>query len=120
MVFWTTSTWLLTYPLVLKFGYVGVGIASAIVSLTSAATVYFIKKQIPVSVGKSIFGPLVISILMFFCVKILQTIFPKSLSDLIVTIIMGMIIYLGASFAMFRKKLLEDAMIIINSMIFKK
>ena len=50
LVFWTSATWLLTYPLVLKYGYIGVGIASAIVASTSLLTVYFVKKEIPVTV----------------------------------------------------------------------
>ena len=120
MVFWTSATWVLTFPLVIRFGYIGVGIASALVSVSSIATVYFVKKQIRLKIAKSVIGPLLISILMFLSIKTLQTIFSQTLSDLILTIIIGGLIYLCASFAIFRKRLIEDAMIIINSMIFKK
>ncbi|MDO8487438.1 MAG: oligosaccharide flippase family protein [Candidatus Curtissbacteria bacterium] len=119
MVFWTTSTWLLTYPLVSKFGYVGVGIASAIVAVTSIATVYFVKKEIPISVGKSIIGPLAISITMFLVVKSLQNVLVPNLLGLIITIISGVVVYIILSFAVFRRHLFEDAMIIIKSLLSK-
>lgn len=120
MVFWTAATWVLTYPLVAQMGYTGVGVASAIVSVTSIATVYVIKKELPVHVVRNIIGPLFISILMFVSVKAVQNVFANSTADLILTILIGAIIYIGASLAIFRRHLVEDAMIIVNSMLFKK
>lgn len=120
MIFWTGATWILTFPLVLKFGYIGVGIASALVAITSITTIYFVKKQIPVAVSKSIVGPLLISIIMYLTIILLQNIFPNSLSDLILTILIGGLVYIFASFALFRKRLVEDAMIIINSIVSRK
>lgn len=120
MVFWTIITWALTYPLVVKMGYIGVGIASALVSVTSLATIYFVKREIPVKISKSIIGPLLVSTLMFLCIKAVQNVFSGGISDLILTILIGSVIYLSASFAIFRRRLVEDAMIIINTMIFKK
>ena len=119
MVFWTSATWLLTYPLVLKFGYIGVGIASAIVASTSVATIYFIKKEIPISVVKNIFSPLVISILMFMSVKALGSYLATNIPGLILTISLGAIIYLIISFAVLKKRLLEDYKIILKSLIRK-
>lgn len=120
MVFWTIATWALTYPLVLKYQYLGVGIASAIVAATSLGTIYFVKKEIPVSVGKSIFGPLIISVLMFFSVKAISGFLASNIAGLILTIIAGVIIYFTTSIAIFRKHLMEDAMLIIRSIISRK
>lgn len=120
MVFWTAATWALTYPLVVKFGFIGVGIASAIVSVSSIATIYFIKRGLPVSVGRSIFGPLTISMIMFLIVRILATNFVSSFAGLILVILVGAIIYFTISFAIFRRHLIEDAMTIINAVLFKK
>ncbi len=120
MVFWTAITWLITYPLVLKFGFIGVGIGSAIVATTSLATIYFVKKEIPISVGKSIIGPLLISILMFLTIRAMYTVIPNTFSNLFLTIIAGAIIYFTASFAIFRRHLIEDAMVIIRSIVTRK
>ena len=116
MVFWTVATWVLTYPLVVKFGYIGVGLASAIVAATSIAIIYFVKKEIPVSVGKNIFGPFAISALMFLLVKITVNVLVKDIFGLILTIIIGAIIYFALSFAVFKRHLTEDAIIIIRSL----
>src|SRR3990167_9224198 len=120
MVFWTAATWILTVPLVSKFGYVGVGLASAIVASTSIATVYFIKKQIPISVARNILGPFIISLLMFLSIKLIQSVLSNSVSSLILTIIVGVIIYFTTSIVFFKKQLIDDATTIISSLIFKK
>lgn len=119
MVFWTASTWILTIPLVLNFGFIGVGIASAIVASTSLATIYFAKKEIPVSVGKSIFGPLLVSAVMFVSVLAIQETMAPSILGLIVTMIIGAAIYLTVSFAILKKHLVEDVRIILTSLFLK-
>lgn len=119
MVFWTAATWILTVPLVTKYGYVGVGIASAIVSVTSLATIYFVKKQIPVSIGRSIFGPLLVSALMFFSIRAILNFMSNNIPGLILTILMGAIIYFTISFAILRRHLTADAKTIINAIIFR-
>lgn len=119
MVFWTSATWLLTYPLITRFGYVGVGIASAIVASTSIMTIYFVKKELPIHVGKNILGPLFVSIVMFFSIRFLSQIMNQSFPSLILMIIIGAAIYLISSFAIFRKSLINDAIIIINSIVKK-
>ena len=119
MIFWTAATWLLTYPLVLKFGYIGVGLASALVAVTSISTIYFVKQQMPVSVGKNIFGPLSLSVLMFFAVRSLQSIIATNILGLILLIVLGAIIYFVLSLAIFKKHLIEDAKIILGSLISK-
>lgn len=119
MIFWTSATWILTYPLVTRFGYVGVGIASAIVATTSIATIYFVKKEISISVGKSIIGPLLISAVMFLVVKSLQNVLPSTFPSLLATIVVGAATYIVISFSVFRKRLVEDAMIIVRSLFSK-
>lgn len=117
MIFWTAATWILTIPLVMRFGYTGVGIASAVVASTSLATIYFVKKEIRVSVSRSIFGPLLISIIMFFVVRSILSVVPENLFGLIFAIIFGAIIYLTVSFAILKKHLTEDIMIIIKALL---
>lgn len=115
MVFWTSATWILTYPLILEFGYLGVGIASAIVASTSLGTIYFVKKEIPISVGKNVIGPLAISTLMYLAMRFLSNVMDNNFPSLILTVIVGAAIYLISSFAVFRKNLINDALVLINS-----
>lgn len=119
MVFWTSATWILTFPLVFKFGYLGVGIASAIVAVTSIGTIYFVKKEIPISVGKNIIGPLAISIVMFFLIKAISTSFEPSIFNIVLSITTGVFIYFALSLSVFKRHLVEDAMIIIKSLLSK-
>ena len=116
MIFWTIATWVLTYPLVLKLGYIGVAIASAIVAVSSIITVYFVKKEIPVSVGKSIFGPLLTAAIMFIVVRTIIDTTTVGIFGLILTVTIGAIIYFIVSFAIFRKHLTEDFSMIIKSL----
>lgn len=120
MIFWTIATWILIFPLIHLYGYIGVGITSAIVSATSLATIYFTKKIIPISVGKSIIGPLFLSILMFITVKAIASVIAYTALGLTISIISGAIIYLVSSFTIFRKHLVKDVLIILNSLLIKK
>lgn len=119
MVFWTSSTWVLIYPLVALYGYLGVGLSSALISVTSLATIYFVKREISVSVGKSIFGPLATSLLMFFLIKSLQFYLNRSFFDILITVLVGGVFYLLVSFAIFKKQLIDDAMIMFKSFVSK-
>lgn len=119
MVFWTVLTWLLTIPLTLKFGYIGAALASAAVAATSSLTIYFVKKEINVSVSKNIFGPLLLSVITFVLAKNLLAYLPNSLISLIFTIIFSAIIYFVMSVGIFRERLLKDFMTIVKSLISK-
>ena len=120
MIFWTTLTWILTIFFVVKFGYLGVALASALVATTSLLTIYFVKRQVPVTFANNVFGPLLISILMFLLTRVLANLIATNFLGLIFTVIFGVIIYFVMSFAILRKRLVEDTMIIINSLILKK
>lgn len=119
MVVWTILIWPLTLILVKIFGFIGVGIASAIVAASTSITIYFVKKEIPVSIGRNIFLPFVISILMFVIVKTTLTFFPSNIFGLILAILVGGIIYLFFSLGVFGKNLIDQAKIIFNALIQK-
>jgi O-antigen/teichoic acid export membrane protein len=54
MVMWTALTWISTPICLYFFGYQGVAVASALVSLTSIVTVWMVKRHIPINVWPSI------------------------------------------------------------------
>ncbi len=119
MIFWTIATWVLTIPLVIKFGFIGVGIASALVASTSVVTIYFAKKSVSVNITKSVIGPLFISIIMFFYIKGLLILLPSGITSLIFSILSGAIIYLAISLLLFKNILKADLMVITKSIFFK-
>jgi O-antigen/teichoic acid export membrane protein len=120
MFFWTSVTWLLTYPLVLTFGYIGVAVASAIVSITSIVTLYFVKKEIDIKVAKNIIGPLSISIFMYIIVTATLNILPKSFISVFIAIIIGVSSYFVMSLVIFKNHIVSDAKSILKALIIKK
>lgn len=66
MVFWTTLTWLLTPALTFYFGFLGVALSSALISLTSVVTIIIIKRFIALAIWENIWQPLFSSALMAF------------------------------------------------------
>src|SRR3990167_226338 len=120
MVIWTVLIWVLTFILVKIYGFVGVGIASAIVAASTSVTIYFVKKSIPVSILESVTGPLISSLIMFVTLKLLEDALPNNLFGVIETIILGVFIYGVASFLLMRNKLKKDASTIIKSLLQSK
>ena len=120
MIAWTVLIWILTFFLVKIFGYVGVGVASAIVAASTSITVYFVKKSISISILESVMGPLISSLIMFVILKLLGDAFPDSLLGVIENIILGVFIYAVSSFLLMRNKLKKDASIIIKSFLQNK
>ncbi len=115
MVIWTALTWISTYFLVIKFGFSGVGIASALVAASTSVIIYFVKKNIPLSILKNISGPLVISALMFAFMTIFLKTFPNNYLTLLTTIMLGMLFYSLASFLVFGKSLIDKSKSVIGA-----
>lgn len=120
MIFWTIATWALTYPAIVYFGYVGVGVASALVASTSLFTIYIARKYVTVKLGFNVFGPLLISIIMALIVKGLLVVLPQNIPSLFLAIIAGAIIYFAISFSVYEKHVKEEAQTIIKSFLFPR
>ena len=119
MVVWTVLIWVLTFILVKIYGFVGVGVASAIVAASTSVTIYFVKKEIPVSIGRNIFMPLFISIIMFFTVKTTLNILPLNIFGLIFAIVIGVIVYFLMSLGFMGKNLTDQIKIIFTVLVSK-
>jgi O-antigen/teichoic acid export membrane protein len=59
---WLASTWLFGVPLILKFGFVGYGLASILVQLTNVILFVLVKKEVYFSVKKTMFHPWIIAL----------------------------------------------------------
>lgn len=117
MVFWTILTWILTYFLIQKFGYTGVGFASALVAASTSIVIYFVKKHLPVSILKNVAGPFLISSAMFLTVRFAAKIFGTNLVSFITIILIGVIVYFGISLMVFKDSLIKQIAVILKSLL---
>ncbi len=114
MVFWTILTWIFTYLLVKMLGFQGVALASALVAASTTITVYFVKKEVDVSIFKNISIPLVSSLVMYAVLRILNPFIPNSIFGIVLIIFFSMIVYFAIAFLMLGKKIIEDTQTIFN------
>src|SRR3989344_7179772 len=119
MAVWTVLIWVLPFILVKIYGFVGVGVASAIVAASTSVTIYFVKKEIPVSIGRNIFMPFFISIIMFFTVKATLNILPSNILGLIFAIAIGVAVYVFISLGFLRKNLTDQVKIFLKVLVNK-
>ncbi|MFA6533263.1 MAG: oligosaccharide flippase family protein [Patescibacteria group bacterium] len=93
MIMWTVLTWL-TYPILsIKFGFVGTSIAALIVGLSSFVVWYIAWRLFQISILKTIFHPLVASLLMIIIIFPIQLFIPDLLTRIISEIVLGVSIY---------------------------
>ncbi|MBI3342007.1 oligosaccharide flippase family protein, partial [Candidatus Curtissbacteria bacterium] len=119
MVFWTILTWLLTFALYKLLGYQGVAIASALVAASTSITIYFVKKEVNISVISSVKVPLLASIVMYFVLSYLQRHLGSSVLSLVSIILTGVIIYSAMLLAYYRSKLIADLKVVVNTILKK-
>lgn len=93
MVMWTSLEWILSPILTLYFGYLGVGIASAIISITSIIPLLIIKRLIKIDVIKNIWQPILASSLMALLALFLSKNFINNYLTLLIVILVSAIFY---------------------------
>lgn len=108
MILWTILTWIFTPIFVLAFGFVGVAMASAIISFTSIISIIALKKFVPVSVIFSIRYPLLASIIMGILVYVLGRIFVTNIFSLLILVFLGGIFYFSLIFLLDREGTLKE------------
>jgi len=111
MVMWTVLTWILFPTLGLKFGYNGVALASALVSLSSIIALYIVKKYINFNLLSAIRSPLIATLAMSVFLYVFLNLLPLlsvSLLGLITLILLSSIIYLIVIFLLLGNSFLLD------------
>lgn len=93
MIFWTTTTWVLTPIFTLKFALYGFPLALIILSLTFIYVIYLAKKIVPFSFLKPIKPALVSSIIMIIVLFLISKINFNPFISLISLISLGIISY---------------------------
>ncbi len=108
MVMWTVLTWILTPILVFYYGFIGVAIASFIISFTSVITIILVKRILVVNVLDAILVPTLASLVMAVMIFFVSQIFVRNVFTLFVVILFGAIIYFSIIFIFKKDMLLEN------------
>lgn len=116
MIFWVVSTWVLTPILIIKIGFNGVAISSAIISLSVVLVVFLVKRYIHFSIFNAVFYPLVSTIVMGAIVYLLALTLGQSLIGIFVTIILGMLVYFVTAFVLAKETIKADILLIRQSL----
>ena len=105
MVMWTILEWVLTPIATIKFGFLGVGIASALISFTSIIPIIIIKRIIPVAIFRSIWQGLLAAGLMFIFTSVWSYYFVTDLVSLAVAVFLSVLTYGGLIYLLARAKI---------------
>lgn len=93
MIMWTVLEWGLAPLFSLKFGFVGMGIASGLISFTSIIPIIIVKREIGVKILENTWQPLVSSMIMALLIFPLGKLFENGLPAIILEILLGSLIY---------------------------
>ena len=116
MIFWTVTTWILTPLSIVWFGFNGVAIASAIISLSVVGVVYLIKRYVAFGLSHILVVPTIATVIMGVAIYSVSPIVISNLIMIFVMIGVGIVIYGGVIFALGGKELVADARSIIASL----
>lgn len=108
MVFWTIATWVLTPILIAIYGFNGVSIASAVISLSVVAVIFITKRYVNFSILLTTAVPVIASIVMGIVVYLLSTILVKGLISLLLLCAFGALLYFAVSFIIAREQIISD------------
>ncbi len=114
MVFWTIATWVLTLILINFIGFIGVAVASAVISSSVILVVYLARRYSHFDIFGSIAAPLFSTIVMGAVLYFLVPLLVKDILTLILVIIGGGAIYLGTIFLVAKEQMKADLKIILR------
>lgn len=93
MVFWTIITWFLSPMLTFYFGFNGVAISSFLISFTSMITIILLKRVVKINVMQTIWLPVLASGIMGGIVFWFAELLVKDKTSLILSILLGALLY---------------------------
>jgi O-antigen/teichoic acid export membrane protein len=107
MVIWTTATWILTPILIYTMGYNGVALASFLVTLTVTYTAVLVKQTVEFDFIKSIYKPVLCTLLMAAIVFIGTKTLVHDMLSLIIVIVIGAASYIICFYFISKNELFE-------------
>lgn len=108
MVFWTVSTWILTPIFIIYYGFNGVAMASAFISLSIVIVIYVVRRFINFNLLKATGYPFLSTILMGIFIYFVSPFVVKGIPSLIFMILVSAMLYFLCIFALARKEVLSD------------
>lgn len=108
MVFWTVVTWVLTPFTISVYGFNGVAVASAIISLSIFGVVIIAKRFINFSVVRVILMPVIATLVMSAGLFLISPYMVKNIFLLFITVVIGAMLYTGVIMLLARKQILAD------------
>lgn len=93
MIMWTALTWILTPALAIKYGFLGVSYAVALISLTSIIPVFLVMRYIRFSISSSFAKPAAATIIMILFAWGTGKVLPHSFPTLIISGIISSLLY---------------------------
>lgn len=93
MIMWTVLTWVLTPLLVIYLDFMGVAVASFLISFTSVITIILVKRILPIKVLKNITIPTLASVVMALIVYAFSQMYVRSIFTLIPAVVLGGVVY---------------------------
>lgn len=116
MIFWTIATWVLTPLAIVFFGFNGVAVASAIISLSVVAVVYLVKRHVAFTILPVITSPFIASVVMGVVVYFLSPFLVHTIALLVVMMLIGIAVYFGMIFLIARKQVIADVKMVLENL----
>lgn len=116
MVFWTVATWVLTPIFIAIYGFNGVAIASALISLSIVGVVIITKRYINFSVLSTVTVPIISTAIMGVVVYFFNLYFVRGLMTLGAAIIVGVLIYFVTSIIIAKEQIISDIQMVRDNL----
>lgn len=116
MVFWTVATWVLTPIFIAIYGFNGVAIASALISLSIVGVVVITKRYINFSVLSTVTVPIISTAIMGVVVYFFNMYFVRGLMTLGAAIIVGVLIYFVTSIIIAKEQIISDIQMVRDNL----
>jgi len=108
-LFWAILQWVLTVPLVFKFGFTGLAVASALVSSTSFLPLIYLRKKVEFEIARHIWPYLLFSSVSGIVVFFLNQKYPsRGIIDLVLMLALGGLVYFAQVLLFKRVEIMED------------
>lgn len=108
MVFWTVATWVFTPLAIYFYGFHGVSIAAAIISLSAVVTVFLTKRYISFSILPIISFPILATIIMGIFLYVVSPLLITNLFSFFLIILLGAMMYLGIMYMLAKSQIRSD------------
>ena len=115
MVFWTIATWVLTPILIIKIGFNGVAVSSAIISLSVILVIYLVKRHLSFSIFNAVFYPIICTIVMGVVVYSVSLVLATNFFGLLITIAIGVLVYFASAYVLAKERIKADILLVRQS-----